>query len=223
MVFDDTAARLRRSPLHDLLAQDGAGAVAPWRGGEVVRSAAGPARDARGGLWLFDASPAERRRLLRSRAPAKDGALARGRAKRLAGGWLAFRAGPSDLCLLPPLSRDEAPAPAVPAGWRDAAPEPGFQEGFWLHLSGSDAGKLFTRGCEVDLRPSRFGDLAVAQVLLFRTSVTIVREDTAAEAGYHILGCNTLAHHLYAQIRDLQARHGGGLLGLEDLPPSAPV
>lgn len=210
---------LRRSPVQDLLVEDGMETFTPWRGGHVFGSVANRASGEIGvdGLWLFDASPAERHRFLIAGAPVKKSALSRGQAARTGDGWLTFRAGPSDLSFLPPFTHDAKPAPAVPAAWRRATAEPGLQHGYWFYVTGDAATQLFTRGCEVDMRPSRFDNHAVTQVLLFRTSVTVIREDTAISLGYHILGCSSLAHHLYGKIRALQATHGGGLLGLDDV------
>lgn len=215
------APPLRRSPVQDRIAQDGAVAFQPWRGGHVVGSVADRNLGQVGvrGLWLFDASPVERHRYLMPGAPKRKTALARGRALRGEDGWLALRAGPADYSLLPPFSRDVRPAPALPLAWRQATAEPGLQQGGWFYVLGDATAQLFAQGCEVDMRPSRFDDGAVLQMMLFRASVTVVREDTATGVGYHILCCNSLAHHLYGKIGALQATHGGGLLGLDDLAP----
>lgn len=177
---------------------------------------AGRAASTSRGVYLLDRSGAERHRIVRGVAP--DTGLSIGKARKGAGGWLEVRVGRSDMLYLQPLSPSQAGAPAIaPAAVRD----PGFRHGYWFTIAGADVGKVFAHGCEMDMRFSRFANLAVTQTLLFRTAVTIVRDDVDGAPAYHLLGCNSLAHHVDRKIRHVQALHGGRPIDISDLQASS--
>jgi hypothetical protein len=208
-MMDQGAAMLAStsSPVADLLAADGA-ELLPADAGQAVIAIGDELKRNPGGLLLVDASALARRRLESSSGLASG---SRGAAVRKAGGWLAAYPGKADMVLLPPLLSSGAAAGAdeLPAGMSD---DPGFRHGYWFYVAGGKATELFAEGCELDLRRSRFGNHRVVQTLLYRTSATIVGDDAGDLPGYHILGCNSLAHHVYRKVRSLQATHGGGVL-----------
>lgn len=190
---------------------------APVSPAESSRARTGDARSpaSAGGIYLLDRSEAERHRVVRG-AIAAD--LPVGKARRGADGWLEVKVGRSEVIYLPPATASDLPAPGALAG---AICDPGLRHGYWFTLAGADVGKVFTHGCEMDMRPTRFPNLSVTQTLLFRTTVTIVRDDVDGQAAYHLLGCNSLAHHILKKIRHVQSLHGGRMIELADLQVSS--
>ncbi len=168
------------------------------------------------GVFFLDLSTAARHRVVREGKGGQQPDIRK--ASRTPNGWLAVRPTVSDVMWLSPLSmsaHDEAPiAPG-------AVFDPGFPHGYWFYIVGSDAGLVFSHGCELDMRLSRFADHGVVQTLLFRTSVTVIRDDVKGVPGFHLLGCNSLAHHVSRKVQHIQTLHGGRQIAIGDLPGNA--
>ena len=64
-------------------------------------------------------------------------------------------------------------------------------------IRGDCCAQLFSRLCALDLRYHKFLDLHVAQTMMARVSVVIVRRDSAGIPGYFIMADTSLAEYLW--------------------------
>ena len=166
-----------------------------------------------GGLFALDLSLVDRH--MRMGSSSGTGSIS-ACAQTDENGWLIATL-PGGICvMLPGLNGTVKPAPCKSEP-DDGVLDPAFRHGYWFYILGSAAPDLFKHGCEIDMRTTRFGDSQAQQTLLFRTSVTVIRDDMASVPGYHILGCSSYAEHMASNIQTYQSRYGGCVIDRRDL------
>jgi sarcosine oxidase subunit gamma len=78
-------------------------------------------------------------------------------------------------------------------------PVPRGEGTFWVAISGRSAADMFACVCGVDLRPSSFRNLQVAQTIVAKASAIIIRDDGLGDPGFHILGDISFGPYLATQ------------------------
>jgi sarcosine oxidase subunit gamma len=79
-------------------------------------------------------------------------------------------------------------------------PVPRREGTFWLAISGRSAADMFACVCGVDLRPSSFRDLRVAQTIVAKASAIIIRDGGFGDPGFHLLGDISFGPYLVTQL-----------------------
>lgn len=91
----------------------------------------------------------------------------------------------------------------------------------WIHLSGPKTPSLFAKICGVDLSPSAFPDLAIAQTSVARLSAIVIRDDRGApEPQFHLLADSASAIYLWDCLEDAMAEFSGSIAGISSLLPA---
>jgi sarcosine oxidase, subunit gamma len=145
------------------------------------------------------------------------------RAALQADGSLGCRLAPSELLLLGALDGAPGLAAELDAAW--PGPEAGTgayrvprpDTNLWFALTGSDAGVMFSKLCGVDLRPTHFANLQIAQTQVARLSGIVVRADLGAVPAYHLLADSASAGYVLTVLKDAMMEFDGGLVGLAAL------
>jgi sarcosine oxidase subunit gamma len=101
-------------------------------------------------------------------------------------------------------------APGTPRGY----PVPRRDSHCWFRVTGSQAAHLFAKLCGVDLRPSKFAHLAVAQTVVARLGAVIVRDDLGRIPAYHLLADTASSLYLWHCLVDAMREFDGGCVGL---------
>lgn len=145
------------------------------------------------------------------------------RATRQETDGLCLRLGGTDMLVTgSPFGDDDGPNRLI-AAWAAAKEKPrGWnayrEEGFnWFLLTGEQAPEFWSRVCAVDLRPSAFADLEVAQTRAFHMGGVIVRADIAGVLAYHMFFDIASSDFLIDVVRETMEEFGGMLVGLSAL------
>lgn len=135
------------------------------------------------------------------------------RASRSTGGALVLVLASNEAILLDPTGTARLPDTG-PLG-RPIAPGvypvprgPGLA---WLSVTGpADAlESAFSRLAQVDLRPARFSDGAIAQTQIARVSAVVARADEGDRIVYHLVADAALADHVASCLLTILAQEGG--------------
>ena len=222
----------RRSFVHERLIIAGGTDWRPAHGGQVPGHFGAPEAD-RGALVrlaLVDLSLYPRTGFKGAGAPewlARQGVqlLEPNCARRQADGTLALRLAPREALLLTDRS-GEHDFSSLEAAWHadrssgDAGPigfpVPRSDSHLWFLLTGAYVPEMLAKLCGVDLRPHKFAPLAVAQTQAARSSVIIVRDDTALPA-WHLLADSASAVYLWDCLLDAMAEWQGRPVGIDAL------
>lgn len=149
------------------------------------------------------------------------------RAWRQADGALVAKLAPTEALLLPAYPWRPVPVVTPPADGRLCFPVPRRDGSLWFRVTGAEAAAMFAKLCGVDLTPSSFPDLSIAQTSLARMSGIVIREDIARDEisgaretpllSYHLLADSASAGYLWDCLTDAMAEYGGAPVGLSAL------
>ncbi|MDH3473126.1 MAG: hypothetical protein OEM59_05505 [Rhodospirillales bacterium] len=225
----------RRSFLYRKLAEAGA-VFEALDGAAVARHFGDPAGEAAAArrLGLVDLSPLARTGFKGAGTPAwlaGQGVAvpeASNRAARQVGGGLAARLAPNELLILDAPGGERSAAleaawaaeslpPETPNGTPRGFPLPRRDSHAWFLVTGAEAAAMFAKICGVDLRPGKFGDLAIAQTSVARLSAIVIRDDLGGQLAYHLLSDSASASYFWDCLLDAMAEFDGRPVGLDAL------
>ena len=141
-------------------------------------------------------------------------------------GGLAAVLAMTEVLILGPLGGDAGQIQALEGGWSlDQADgwylTPRQDSHFWFALTGAKAGETLAKLCGVDLRPSHFADLGIAQTSVARSNCIVIRADLGALPTFHLLGDSASAGCMWDCLLDAMAEFGGRPIGLAVLQRAA--
>lgn len=84
-------------------------------------------------------------------------------------------------------------------------------------LLGQHCASMFSKLCAVDLRYHKFKEMHVAQTIMARVSVIVVRCDMEQTPAYYVLVDSSLAEYLWDSILDAMHEFEGRVVGRNDL------
>lgn len=219
------AAFLRRTPLRRQL--EAAGAT--WRSladAAVAETVGAPA--SAGGIAIADLSPlprlgfkgkgtieaAQRRGIVLEATP--------NRAFRQPDGGLCLVLAPGEIILLSNLAGDGERLAQLEAQWRiedeeRTYPMPRRDSHAWLAITGPATPQMLAKLCAVDLRLSKFADLAIAQTSIAKMSAIVVRADIGPNPVFHLLADSAAALYFCECLMDAAEEFGGRIVGLKTL------
>ena len=88
-----------------------------------------------------------------------------------------------------------------------------------FYLTGKCAESVLAKLCSVDLRSSKFPQFTVAQTVLARVSIIIVRIDYENVPGYYLLSDVSLGQYLWDCLDDAMQEFNGHIIGINALNP----
>jgi len=88
---------------------------------------------------------------------------------------------------------------------------------FWFAITGQHAPSMFAKICGVDLRPTTFETLAIAQTSIARSNAIVIRADQGDIPAYHLLGDSASAGYMWDCLLDAMAEWHGRPVGLNAL------
>jgi sarcosine oxidase subunit gamma len=88
---------------------------------------------------------------------------------------------------------------------------------FWIAVSGRRAPEMFAKICAIDMRLSKFPDLAIAQTSVAKMSAIVVRCDLGSTPVFHLLADVASALYFSTCLLDAAREFGGELAGLRQL------
>lgn len=145
------------------------------------------------------------------------------RAAVQADGTLACRLAPSEMLLLGAMDGAPGLCAELDAAWPGpdddarAYQVPRPDTNLWFALTGAQAGTMFSKICGVDLRPSHFADLSIAQTQVARLSGIVVRADVGDTPVFHLLADSASAGYVLEVLLDAMEEFDGRLVGLTAL------
>lgn len=224
----DPAVFPRRSPLYRRLAAAGAS----WRalGDAAVADSVGTPNAS--GLMIADLSPLPRLgfkgrgsiQAMQTRGIAI--APQPNRAFRQDDGGVCLVLGPGEVVLLSSLDGEGTRLAQLEAEWRledgeRTYPMPRRDSHAWLVVAGDRLPDMFAKLCAIDLRPSKFPDLSIAQTSIARLNAILTRADIGATPAFHLLVDSAAALYFCDCLLDAAAEFGGGMVGLQALQERA--
>ena len=140
-------------------------------------------------------------------------------AVRQEGGALAAVLALTEVLLLAPLGGDDGQVRSLERGWSlDQADgcylAPRQDSHFWFALTGERTGVTLAKICGVDLRPSHFADLGIAQTSVARCNCIVIRADLGELPAFYLLGDSASAGYMWDCLLDAMAEFGGLPVGL---------
>jgi sarcosine oxidase subunit gamma len=144
------------------------------------------------------------------------------RAARQESGVLACRLAPGEVLLLGPGSGEGEAIAALDEAWKSGPVPPEQPRGFpvprrdshaWFRVTGDHAAAMFAKLCAVDLRPTHFADLSIAQTSVARSAAVVVRDDIGALPAFHLLCDSAMAGYLWECLIDAMAEFDGHPVG----------
>ena len=84
-------------------------------------------------------------------------------------------------------------------------------------LLGQHCASMFSKMCAVDLRYHKFQEMHVAQTIMARVSVIIVRRDMGETPAYYVLVDSSLAEYMWDSMLDAMQEFEGKVIGSNDL------
>ncbi|MDG1473641.1 MAG: hypothetical protein P8Q37_01980 [Porticoccaceae bacterium] len=87
----------------------------------------------------------------------------------------------------------------------------------WLAVTGTNASKMFSKLCAVDLRSHKFAQAAVAQTSLAKTNAIIIRHDLNKTPCFYILSDISGLEFLWDCLLDAMSEFNGAPVGLSAL------
>ena len=144
------------------------------------------------------------------------------RAFRQSDGGLCAVLAPGEVILLAGLGGDPALVDRLEASWSMDDPHgtylmPRRSSHAWFRIAGELAPAMFAKICGIDLRPTRFADLAIAQTSIARLNGIIIRDDIAATLAFHLLADSASAEYLWDCVIDAMTEFGAAPAGLAAL------
>ncbi|NIV18245.1 MAG: sarcosine oxidase [Woeseiaceae bacterium] len=118
------------------------------------------------------------------------------------------------------LAGDEAPDGIPDAPGHASGPVYGLprqDSHSWFAVTGHRAPALLATVCGVDMRDAAFGNGAVAQTSIARTSAIVLRADLGDTACYFVLGGSTSAEYLWDALAGALEAPGGAVIGIRAL------
>ena len=225
----DPLTQLRRTPLRRLLEREGA----TWQrlGDSAIAETLEGATDACR-LAIVDLTPLPRLGFKGRgtiEAMKKRGVTVEAepnRAFRQVDGGLCLVLAPGEVLLLAPLSGEGAKIEAMHSGWKIEDEERTYpllrrDSHVWFAVTGREAPSMFAKICGVDLRGSKFADLAVAQTSVAKMSAIIARADQGNLPLYHVLADSAAALYFHGCLLDAAHEFGGRVAGLRNLQDAA--
>ncbi|MCY4513797.1 MAG: hypothetical protein OXC69_01475 [Candidatus Tectomicrobia bacterium] len=85
-------------------------------------------------------------------------------------------------------------------------------------LLGQHCASLFSKLCAVDLRGHKFQRMQVAQTVMARVGVIVVRRDIEQTPAFYLLTDSSLAEYLWDCLLDAMQEFEGEVIGINDLP-----
>ncbi len=139
------------------------------------------------------------------------------RARTVDGGTLIARLADTEALLLCDPLAPRTPALPDPEPGTRCYPVPRRDSHCWFMLTGRFAEPCLRKLCGVDLRPTRFPDLAVAQTSLARLSAILIRQDRGDTPAYHLLADSASALYFWDVLIDAMREFHGAPAGLHAL------
>ncbi len=87
----------------------------------------------------------------------------------------------------------------------------------WLAITGPATPEMLAKLCAVDLRLSKFADLAIAQTSIAKMSAIVVRADIGPNPVFHLLADSAAALYFCECLMDAAEEFGGRIVGLKTL------
>ncbi len=84
-------------------------------------------------------------------------------------------------------------------------------------VCGTNAPKMFSTLCAIDLRTDKFDNLAITQTSLARINTIIIRHDIGDTPAYYVLIENVSAEYCWDCIQEAMQEYSGQLIGLSSL------
>lgn len=85
----------------------------------------------------------------------------------------------------------------------------------WLALQGDLSSEILSKLCAVDLRPTRFDDLSVAQTSVAKINSIVLRADCGARLTYHWLADSASISYMLTCLQDAASEFGGKMMDAE--------
>ncbi len=90
-------------------------------------------------------------------------------------------------------------------------------------LLGRHCASMLSKMCAVDLRYHKFQKMQVAQTIMARVSVIIIRRDIDETPAYYVLVDSSLAEYLWDSMIDAMQEFAGKVVGRNDLVVGGPI
>lgn len=135
------------------------------------------------------------------------------RAFRQPDGGLCLVLALSEVILLSPLTGDDGRLQSLHDTWRLDDGERTYpllrqDSHAWFVISGSKAPNMFAKICGVDLRPSKFTDLSIAQTSVAKISAIVTRADIRGTLAFHVLADSASALYFFDCLIDAAQEFG---------------
>jgi sarcosine oxidase subunit gamma len=141
------------------------------------------------------------------------------RAERQQDGSLLARLSPAEILILAPFAGKSIvaePIEHIASGGQDACyPAPRRESHCWFVVIGSDAAKMFSKLCGVDLSPGRFDVGQVAQTSVARLNAIVIRENLGGQLAFFVLADSASAEYLWDCLLDAMAEFRGAACGMD--------
>jgi sarcosine oxidase subunit gamma len=145
--------------------------------------------------------------------------IADNRAERQQDGSLLARLSPTEVLILAPFAGKSIiaePIEHIASGGQDACyPAPRRESHCWFVVTGSDAAKMFSKLCGVDLSPGRFDVGQVAQTSVARLNAIVTRADFGGLLAFFVLADSASAEYLWDCLLDAMAEFRGAACGAD--------
>lgn len=216
---------LRRTPLRRLLETQGAS----WRPlADAAIAARTPDKADPAVLAIADLSPLPRLGFKgRGTVPAMQqrGVVLEPKANQAytqPDGSLCLVLAPSEIILLSNLRGDGASLAAMEQTWRiedeeRTYPMPRRDSHAWLLVTGTAAPAMFSKICAIDLRPTKFANLSIAQTSVAKLTAIVTRADIGTVPAFHILADSASALYFCSCLTDAAHEFRGGMVGFEKI------
>lgn len=224
----DPVSFLRRTPLRRMLDEAGV----RWASlKDAAIASDGPSLGGGSGVLIADLSPLPRLGF-KGRgtidAMKKRGVVVEAqpnRAFRQPDGGVCLVLAPGEVILLSGLDANAGRLDQMLAEWRLEDEERTYpllrrDSHAWFALAGKDVPAMLAKICAVDLRPSKFSDLAIAQTSVAKMSAIVVRVDGGQGPLYHVLADSAAALYFCSCLLDAAHEFSGRLVGIEALKDS---
>lgn len=123
----------------------------------------------------------------------------------------------SEVFLLGGLDGDKGRMAALEIAWRiedeeKTYPMPRRHSHAWFALGGDAVPAMLSKICAVDMRPHRFGDLAIAQTSVARLNAIVLRADIGDRQIWHVLADSASATYMLTCFKDAAEEFDGRVI-----------